>query len=287
MPKLYNLREYHRPTNIDEALKLLHRKNIRTVALAGGTNTVGEATPDIEAVVDLDGLGLDFIEHKDGALVMGAMLRLQTVVEKLHDVADGLLANAARRTAGWHVRNAATVGGVLASRDIHSPLSVALAALNARVKIYGQTGEMALWSELSSQIDDKGLKGKLITAVSLSLPAGPLGAAYEQVARTTADRPIVCAASVARQTGDGGLDVTTVIGGLVHQLVVINHRGKLSKPDQARDSLLDQLDRRHSPETAYFSDFLGSAEYRRGVAPLLAHRALETALSRLPASSHK
>ena len=53
MSRLYNLREYHRPTDIDEAVRLLRRKDVHTIVLAGGTTAIGEGSPEIEAVVGL------------------------------------------------------------------------------------------------------------------------------------------------------------------------------------------------------------------------------------------
>jgi carbon-monoxide dehydrogenase medium subunit len=287
MSKLYNLREYHRPTDIDEAVRLLRRKNIHTVVLAGGTTAIGEGTPDIEAVVDLDGLGLDFIEYENGALVLGAMLRLQTIVEKLHDIGDVLLADAARRTAGLHIRNMATVGGALASGDTHSPFCVALAALKAHVRIYKQVGEMPLWSDLAGQMRTRGLKGKMITAIRLDLPAGHIGAWYEQVARTPADKPIVSAAAVAYLSSDGNLDTTTAVGGLLQDLIVVNQTGDPAQPGPLIDAVASHISGGRAAETAYQADFRGSAEYRRGVAPVLARRALETALARFSAASNR
>jgi CO/xanthine dehydrogenase FAD-binding subunit len=278
--RLYNLREYHRPTDLDEAKRLLHRKGIRTVPLAGGSSVIGEATPDLEAVVDLDGLKLDFIEYENGALYLGAMLRLQTIVEKLADISDVLLADAARRTAGWHIRNMATVGGVLAGGDIHSPLSIALAALKARVKIYEQAGEMPLWADLSKEIRRQGLKGKLITAISLNLPEGRMGASYQQVARTPADRPIVSAASVVYESGDA-VQATTAVGGLLNDILVLSQKLDRNYVATASAELAAEVRKTRTPEASYQSDFLGSAEYRRDVAPRLAQRALLAALERL------
>ncbi len=284
MSKLYNLREYHRPTDLDEAKRLLQRKSVRTVPLAGGVSVVGEAATDIEAVVDLDGLGLDFIEYESGALYLGAMLRLQTIVEKLSDISDVLLADAARRTAGWHIRNMATVGGALAGGDIHSPFSVALAALKARVKIYEQAGEMPLWADLSRQVRQKGLKGRLITAVSLTLPEGRMGASYQQVARTPADRPIVCAAAVAYESS-AGVQTTTAVGGLLQDILVFSQKIAGEGAAEAADELAAEVGKARTPESSYQSDFRGSAEYRREIAPMLARRALLDALDRLSRSA--
>src|SRR5687767_10996925 len=117
---LYNMREYHRPTDLDEAIRLLQRSDIYTVPMGGGVTVVGEGTPDIEAVVDLDGLNLGFIERDGDTVRIGATVHLQAIVEELRDVAGGALSDTARRVAGWNVRNAATLGGLLASGDVNN-----------------------------------------------------------------------------------------------------------------------------------------------------------------------
>src|SRR5574341_1743176 len=95
---LYNVREYHRPTDLAEALRLLRRTDIKTIALAGGVSVVGEGTSDIEAVVDLDGLNLDFVDITDESIRLGATVRLQTVVDQLTYVGSGVLAEDRKST---------------------------------------------------------------------------------------------------------------------------------------------------------------------------------------------
>jgi CO/xanthine dehydrogenase FAD-binding subunit len=282
VPILYNLREYHRPADLDEAIRLLQRKEPNTVALAGGIGVVGEGRPGIEAVVDLSDLGLDFIDYANNMLLLGAMVRIRALVDELGYAAGGLLAETARRVAGLNVRNAATLGGLLASGNIHSPLSVALTALKARVKLYGQAGEMLFWSDLASEVYRKGLKGRLITAVTVRLPDGIIGNGYQQVARTAADQPIVCAASVAYHAGNGIVETSTSIGGLLcNRLITINQTVTEGDISTATDALLSKVIPDRTPETAYLSDFLGSAEYRRSIAPIMAQRAFTSALGKL------
>lgn len=286
MPALYNLREYHRPNDLEEAARLLQRKGIKTVVLAGGVGVIGEGTSEIEAVVDLSNLGLDFIEREDDTLLLGAMVRLQTLVESLGEIASGLLAETAQRQAASNIRNAATLGGTLASGDIHSPLSVALAAMKARVKMYGQPGEMLFWTDLASEVRTSGLKGRLITAITLKIPDGKTGAAYEQVARTPADHPIVCVASVAYSSSAQIIETNTAIGGLLNsRLITISQAITDGDVATAAEALLGKITPDRTPETAYVSDFLGSAEYRRSVAPVLTRRALTSALEEIGITS--
>ncbi len=270
---LYNLQEYHRPAELGEALQLLNRADVHTLPLGGGTDLIGSMRGDVEAVVDLSALGLDGIEVADGLLVLGAMARLQTLVEQLADTFGGLLSETAHRMAGWNVRNAATVGGTLAGRKLHSPLSVALCALGAQVSVTGQD-EPFLWPELPADA----LAGQLITAAAIALPENGIGTAYEQVARTEADQPIVCAVAVARRVDDTQISTRTVIGGLEADTLTL-----LDLAITLPEVNFGALDAAVAAPTddALIDDYLGSPTYRRAVAGVLARRALANALRQL------
>src|SRR5512139_2322927 len=101
MPTLRELTEYHRPTTLDEALKLLRRTSLKTVPLAGGTSLVPEAARDVQAVVDLSALDLSYIKTSEVSenlrgLEIGATTKLQAIAD--HEVtrayANGLLGTA-------------------------------------------------------------------------------------------------------------------------------------------------------------------------------------------------
>ena len=86
MPTLRELIEYHKPTTLDEALKLLRRTRLKTVPLAGGTSLVPEAAPDVQAVVDLNALELSYIKTSEVSenlrgLEVGATTKLQTLAD--------------------------------------------------------------------------------------------------------------------------------------------------------------------------------------------------------------
>jgi carbon-monoxide dehydrogenase medium subunit len=271
---LYNLREIHNPTDLSEAVMLLHRKDVQTAALAGGTWLAGQNRPDIEAVVSLDGLGLDGIERYGHVLRLGAMVRLQTIATDLGGVAGGLLSDASRRTAVWQVRNAATLGGTLCTADSAAPLVVVMAALGGRVYILAEDGGEPLRVELPQFIlgrDSLLEEGGLLTAVDLRLAGEEVGFGYAQVARTPADDPIV---SAAARVGRGMTEV--FVGGV--DVTVRRFSAQGDDPDvlvdqlsaKARDSSLNPPD-----------DFLGSAEYRREMAGVLARRALVEAYARV------
>jgi CO/xanthine dehydrogenase FAD-binding subunit len=278
---LYNVREYHRPTDLDEAIRLLRRADVRTVPLAGGTTLVGTPNPAIDAVVDLDGLGLDSVSHEEGVLRLGAMVCLQTIVDELAGESGGLLAASARREAPWNLRNAATLGGLLASGTANSPLVVTLAALAARVTLYGAGADTVELLTLLERVRTLGLSGTIIAGVSIDLHDS-LGWGYEQVGRTPADSPIVCAASVVYPADGGQLTARTAVGGLLRGLALAGGTFDAAGRDSAQEALRDHLAAAHANGPAY-ADFQGSAEYRLDVALTLARRALDAALDMVAA----
>jgi CO/xanthine dehydrogenase FAD-binding subunit len=189
--------EYHRPKKIEEALQLLARQQPVTVPLGGGTalNRPSEAQV---AVVDLQALGLDEIHPRGNFLDLGATVRLEQLLQT-----PGLppaLERAIRHEAGYNLRQVGTVAGSLVAADGRSPFATAMLGLDATLSLLPALGENLAGTEEVISLGDllpmraERLRGRLITRVTIPLNAS---LAYEYVARTPADRPIVCVA-VAR-----------------------------------------------------------------------------------------
>jgi len=255
MPTLRELTEYHTPTTLDEALKLLRRRKIRTVPIGGGGSLVADAPPDVQAVVDLSKLGLSFVEAGEDGLSLGATTTLQRLLDDQHinAYAGGMLLKALRDTAGRNVRESATLAGSIVAARSNSPLVTALLALDAQITTHArreQTAPLAEWLPASST---------LITR--LHLPALPAAAraAYEKVARTPADLPIVCVAAVQI-----GSVVRLALGGVAERPIVM----------RLTDVTADQA-AQHVRQAIYPpSDYFASAAYRREMAGVLVKRAL-------------
>jgi CO/xanthine dehydrogenase FAD-binding subunit len=110
-----------------------------------------------------------------------------------------------------------------------------------------------------------------------------MGWGYEQVGRTPADSPIVCAVSVAYPAEEGKLTARTAVGGLFERLALVEGTFAPDERKPAQEALHDKLTTAHAEGPAY-ADFLGSAEYRLDVALTLARRALDAALDGMAAS---
>jgi carbon-monoxide dehydrogenase medium subunit len=283
---LLNLREYHRispqeprQAALDQVLALLARKNIHTVPLAGGGSLVGSADPAVEAVVDLQDLGLDAIRLVDGVLHIGAMAtRTALTQDESADLCDGLLRRAAHLWVGSVQRNRATVGGALAVAAPGDPLIAALLAVDARIGLYAGEGyrEISLLDFLPDRARLLGAPA-LIVEVTVSAPPPGEGAGLAWVARTPSDSPIVLAAATLRVEGlrcsaarlalDGAAPVAVRLPEVEAMLVGQPLSAKLIGSAAGRvGELIDPP-----------GDFRGSAEYRRAMAVVLSERALREA----------
>ncbi len=125
---------------------------------------------------------------------MGAMLRLQQMVAAQAELPDALR-EAARREAGLNLRTSASLGGTLLACSGRSPLVTALLALHAQVRQEPGPVQWTLDDLLTRRGDLPA--GALLTEV---LVQAPMSMALSSVARSPADRPIVCAV-VARLAG--------------------------------------------------------------------------------------
>src|SRR5437764_13908260 len=113
---LLNLLEYHWVEQIDDALILLSRTDMKTVPLAGGTYLLGLQDESIQAVVDLRDLELAYISEDAQGMHIGAMTTLQSMAEapELKGLAAGILSRVALASSFSRlIRSSVTLGGTL------------------------------------------------------------------------------------------------------------------------------------------------------------------------------
>ena len=236
------IKTYHRPQTLPDALSLLAQPG--AAPLAGGLGLI-PANADTHTVVDLQALGLDTIETANDRLTLGAMTRLQDLVDS--DLVPAGLRQAAHRAGPNTFRNMATLGGILAAGDWETEFLAALLVFDTHVTLAtpDQDHTLPLPDFLANR--SAYLANALIIECSLAADGATAAA---QVARTPADTPIV--AAVARKTDDGALHLALSGVALTPILVA---------PDQ-----LDAL----TPP----ADFRGSADYRKTMAHTLAQRVI-------------
>jgi CO/xanthine dehydrogenase FAD-binding subunit len=201
------------------------------------------------------------LQWRGNFLDLGAMLRLQSLLEQAQAPefsAKGIaaaLVKAIEHEATYNLRQAGTVAGTLVAAGGRSPFATALLALDAALTL--QPGDETIGLGDLLPLRAGWLRGRLITQVTLP---GNARLAYEYVARTPADLPIVCAALAIWPSGRlrlalggyGSVPALTCDG---------NEPGGLAAAAQSAYSQA--------------GDQWASAEYRSEIAAVLANRCLQ------------
>ena len=252
MPK--RPQNYHRPKTLAEALHLLEQPD--TAPLGGGTRLL---TDDIQvsSVVDLQDLGMAEIDLLEHQLHIGAMARLVSIEESTEITATAaeILKKAVHLSGPNTFRHAATLGGVIGSREPDSELLALLLTLDARLMLVNLHGvaEMPLADYLAADERPQDLIKEII------IPFNEGGGALERVARTPADSPIVSV--VAWQPLDAPVRLAAT--GISTRPI------RLYDAETAEDKIAAA-----QAAVTHPGDFRGSQEYRREMVGVLVQRVL-------------
>jgi hypothetical protein len=176
--------EYYRPENKREAVTLLSRKSPKTYPLGGGTFLSQMRSGEDIAVVDLQSLGMRELEIFDNTLRIGANNTLQHLVESA--LIPQALKDSIALECNFNLRQAATVGGAVASVSGKSPFNAMLISLQAEVT-WEPGGKTITLPEFQANNVMKS-QGFIST---ISFTPG-MKAAFQSISRTPKSEPIFC-----------------------------------------------------------------------------------------------
>lgn len=281
---------YVAPSSLAEVWDALHEHPDESKVLAGGQSLIPLmkfrlATPGY--LIDLRHVpGLDTMEERDGALVIGAMTRESTleksslVRQRYHGVHD-----ASTVIADPLVRNWATVGGNLAHADPANDHPAMLLALGARAVLQSPRGrrDLAVDDFIVDTMETALEPDELLIEIHVPQPEPRSASAYLKLERKVGDYAI--AAVGVSLTFDG--DVITHAG-----IGLTNVGPKAIRAQQAEAFLVGkQLTEEAAREAARLAsadaqpadDLRGPASYKLAVVRTLTARALRTAAARATA----
>ena len=278
---------YLAPTSLPEVWQALQAHPGDAKILAGGQSLIPLmkfrlATPAY--VVDLRKVaGLDTLEERDGALIIGAMVR-ESALERSDVVRRRYTGayEASSVVADPLVRNFATVGGNLAHADPANDHPAMMVAMRAQVAAQGPNGQRMIGIDdfLVDTMETSLQPEEVLTAIHIPTPSQRTGSAYVKFERKVGDYAI--AAVGAQITLDG--DVCTQAG-----IGLTNVGPKAIRATQAEAFLVGkrmtvenvQEAARLAAEAAQpASDLRGPEAYKRKVVRTLAVRAIRSAADR-------
>lgn len=245
--------EYFRPKNINETLNLIKSPEVKTLLIGGGTS-IDRYTNEPVVVVDLQDVGLDTVNAKGNSLEIGATVSLQALYE--HPGIQAKLKGVIRNERASNLRQVATVAGTLIASDGRSPFATAMLSLDATMTLEPGDESIALGDLLLFR--DEQLESRLVSRITIPLN---VQLAYEYIARTPADVPLVCAAVARWPSGR-----TRVILGGTGDAPLLAMDGPVGGGEEI--SAYDAY--------SHAGDEWASSQYRQEMAQLLVKRCLAT-----------
>jgi CO/xanthine dehydrogenase FAD-binding subunit len=288
--ELINLKSFQRPTELAAAADLLRSRGEAAMILGGGTFIHGliarGLVTGIEDLVDITGLGLDFVRGAPSGLEIGATTTFSALMRS-GEVRDRPLFGALADALGYpppQVRNAATVGGCLAASCPLFDLPVAMLALDASVTAHGWRGERAIPIEqLYVSLFQTALgRDELLTRARIPVPEARAASAYEKLDTNANDLALVSAGVRLLVRGDLCTGARIFVGGGVGETPV-----RATEAERAlQDRRVEAASIADSAEAAFHavdpvSDHRASAAYRKATTRVLVRRCLERAARRI------
>lgn len=268
-----NLKTVHKPASLDAAVEFLQTPG--TFPLYGGAALQRSARKDVEAVLDLSQLDLAYVTESEHSLRLGSMLTLEQVREACLERSTnapklGALAAIIEEELPETLRNTFTLGDLLMERNPQSLTLTLLLALGAVIKRVDVQMHftVAAWLGLPNDVSRY-----LIGQVRITRGPARAAIAYEKVARTPADQPVVGAVVYLTPSDESGarfmaLALCGVSQTPVPQPNVAQVFAETGDLDQALDNLV----------LAPQGDHWGSAEYRAEMARTLSRRVILRAM---------
>lgn len=213
--------DYIKAESVSQALQALDNNQPMARILAGGTDIMQKTratrqknTNDI-VFVDIKGIQeLKGIRREDDFLIIGPATTLdQLIRNELIAANTPELVQAAGYVGSMELRNRATVGGNICSKNPAADLLVPLIALEARVEVCDLGGRQEV--PLSEIIEGR-LKGfgrrRLITAIKIPMKQ-LLSTGYRRWTRESMGRPYITVMAVMQAAEKDKLTLKVVIGG--------------------------------------------------------------------------
>lgn len=207
---LKNVKNCFYPETLEECLKLLNDFKEKGDIVGGGVDIVWRERKELEYLIFLDKLNLNYIKRNNEKILIGAATTLDEL-EKI-DILNGSFKKAIKSVATPILRNVMTVGGTIVRGYSWSDILTIFITLEGKVKIYD--GE-----EQTFSIDDflqykKNSKKKFIlTEIQLPNYGNSYHFSYIRFTRTSSDIPLLNEGILMKVANKKIEKVNIIIGG--------------------------------------------------------------------------
>lgn len=288
---LTSVKEYFTPGGRTEALELLEKYGDSALIVAGGSFVHGLDARDllfgIEALIDIQNLGLNEITSDSEGLSIGAMVTF-TELQRVREVQDSAALGAVRdalKCPPVQIRNVATVGGNIASACPYFDLPTAIMSLDGVVQAQGPEGsrEIGLQAFFAGLFQNTLEASEIVTGLYLPRLPARSSSAFIKLETNANDLAIVNVAVRVTLDESGSCQEARVVvgGGVAETPVRALASENLLQGERISDELLQRAGVAAQADLQPMSDHRASAAYRSAMAKILTERALQRAMTRL------
>ena len=281
--------EYIRVSELDEALRLLSRKEDVRV-LAGGTDLVvdmkiGRYKP--KTIIDISGIkNLRYIVDENDKIRIGALTKIQDIVESpIIKEKLPVLAEAASMLGSWQIRNMATIGGNLCNASPAADSAPPLLVHEAKIKLVSIEGtrEIPITEFFTGPRKTVIHKTELLYEVIVPYDADfARSYSYVKVGRRNSFTLSVVAVATVLKVRNGVIeDVRIALNAVAPTPVRARSVESFLKGKGVRDEVIEKASELVLNDISPISDVRASAEYRKHLSKVLVRDSLQKALGKI------
>lgn len=278
--------QYHRPSSVSDAVKLLADLGEGARPLAGGHSLIPMMKLRLAApqhLIDLGGIeGLRGIRSEGSDVVIGAMttqhelIQSEELAKKLPIIRETSLV-----IADPQVRYVGTLGGNVANGDPGNDMPALMMCLGASYVLTGKKERIVPAREFYQGAYFTSLEaGEILTAIRIPVPAAGHGYAYEKLKRKIGDYATAAAAVILEMKGGKVANCSIGLTNVSETPLWAEDAAKILTGSSLDTATVKKAVAAAEAITAPASDNRGPAEYRRKMAGVMLARALARAKER-------
>jgi carbon-monoxide dehydrogenase medium subunit len=279
--------DYHRPSSLDDALKLLAQHGDEARVVAGGHSLIPMMKLRLAQpghLVDLQDIAaLRGIRDGGGAIEIGAMTTQREVIDSaVLSAAIPLLKETAEQIADPQVRYFGTLGGNVANGDPGNDMPAVMLALDAVYLVKGPGGAREVKARgfyhgaYATELQD----GEILTAIRIPKPAPGHGSAYVKQKRKIGDYATAAAAVVLSMSGGKCTAAAVSLTNVGDTALFAEAAGAALVGSSLDAAAIDKAVAAAVAIAQPSKDARGPVDFRKSVAGVMVRRAIEAAAQR-------
>jgi len=279
--------EYHRPTTIDDAVKLLAQYGDDARVMAGGHSLIPMMKLRLAVpghLVDLQDIGsLKVVKDAGGVIEIGAMTTQREIIQsQILGAACPILKETAEQIADPQVRYCGTLGGNVANGDPGNDMPAVMMALDALyvVKGSGPAREIKARQFYEGAYATALQEGEILTTIRIPKPASGHGWAYQKQKRKIGDYATAAAAAILSVSGGKCTAAAIALTNVGDTPLFAEAAGAALVGTSLDAAAIEKAAQAAVGITQPAKDARGPVDFRRAVAGVMVRRAIAAAAKR-------